>query len=74
MSYLTTQIVVQVISGGSTGAYLHYFTLMLSGQGHLVLLAQGRRLRVDRLDGAVLLRVLRQRRAGRRGSCCGTRA
>ncbi|NTY62280.1 ABC transporter permease [Mycolicibacterium sphagni] len=30
-SYLTTQIVVEVISGGSNGAYLHYFTLMLSG-------------------------------------------
>ncbi|MDG4663581.1 ABC transporter permease [Mycobacterium sp. 236(2023)] len=32
VSYLTTQIVVQTISGGSTGSYLHYFTLMLSGQ------------------------------------------
>ncbi|MEZ0342386.1 ABC transporter permease [Mycolicibacterium duvalii] len=32
VSYLTTQVVVQVISGGSTGSYLHYFTLMLSGQ------------------------------------------
>lgn len=31
VSYLTTQLVVEVISGGSTGAYLHYFTLMLSG-------------------------------------------
>jgi phospholipid/cholesterol/gamma-HCH transport system permease protein len=31
VSYLTTQIVVEVISGGSNGAYLHYFTLMLSG-------------------------------------------
>ncbi|WP_319434879.1 ABC transporter permease [Mycobacterium sp. RTGN5] len=30
-SFLTTQIVVEVISGGSNGAYLHYFTLMLSG-------------------------------------------
>jgi phospholipid/cholesterol/gamma-HCH transport system permease protein len=30
-SYLTTQIVVELISGGSNGAYLHYFTLMLSG-------------------------------------------
>lgn len=30
-SYLTTQTVVAVISGGSTGSYLHYFTLMLSG-------------------------------------------
>ncbi|KUH87935.1 MULTISPECIES: ABC transporter permease [unclassified Mycobacterium] len=32
VSYLTTQVVVQVISGGATGSYLHYFTLMLSGQ------------------------------------------
>ena len=32
VSYLTTQLVVTVISGGSTGSYLHYFTLMLSGQ------------------------------------------
>lgn len=32
VSYLTTQLVVQVISGGATGSYLHYFTLMLSGQ------------------------------------------
>lgn len=32
VSYVTTQIVVQVISGASTGAYLHYFTLMLSGR------------------------------------------
>lgn len=32
VSYLTTQLVVQIISGGSTGSYLHYFTLMLSGQ------------------------------------------
>jgi phospholipid/cholesterol/gamma-HCH transport system permease protein len=32
VSYLTTQIVVQVISGGATGSYLHYFTLMLAGQ------------------------------------------
>jgi phospholipid/cholesterol/gamma-HCH transport system permease protein len=31
VSYLTTQVVVEVISGGSNGAYLHYFTLMLSG-------------------------------------------
>ena len=31
VSYLTTQIVVELISGGSNGAYLHYFTLMLSG-------------------------------------------
>jgi phospholipid/cholesterol/gamma-HCH transport system permease protein len=31
VSYLTTQVVVQVISGGSSGAYMHYFTLMLSG-------------------------------------------
>jgi len=32
VSYLTTQTVVFLISGGSTGSYLHYFTLMLSGQ------------------------------------------
>ncbi|MBV5245199.1 ABC transporter permease [Mycolicibacterium sp. PAM1] len=32
VSYLTTQAVVMVISGGSTGSYMHYFTLMLSGQ------------------------------------------
>ena len=32
VSYLTTQVVVYVISGGSTGSYLHYFALMLSGQ------------------------------------------
>jgi phospholipid/cholesterol/gamma-HCH transport system permease protein len=31
VSFLTTQVVVEVISGGSNGAYLHYFTLMLSG-------------------------------------------
>jgi phospholipid/cholesterol/gamma-HCH transport system permease protein len=32
VSYLTTQVVVQIISGGATGSYLHYFTLMLAGQ------------------------------------------
>jgi phospholipid/cholesterol/gamma-HCH transport system permease protein len=32
VSYLTTQLVVAAISGGSSGSYLHYFTLMLSGQ------------------------------------------
>ncbi|MBX7435370.1 ABC transporter permease [Mycobacterium sp. Y57] len=32
VSYLTTQLVVLVISGGSMGSYMHYFTLMLSGQ------------------------------------------
>lgn len=32
VSYLTTQIVVQILGAGSTGSYLHYFTLMLSGQ------------------------------------------
>jgi phospholipid/cholesterol/gamma-HCH transport system permease protein len=32
VSYLTTQAVVEVISGGSTGSYLHYFSLMLSGR------------------------------------------
>ena len=31
ISYLTTQLVVSVISGGSMGGYLHYFGLMLSG-------------------------------------------
>jgi phospholipid/cholesterol/gamma-HCH transport system permease protein len=32
VSYLTTQIVVQLVSGGSTGSYGHYFSLMLAGQ------------------------------------------
>jgi phospholipid/cholesterol/gamma-HCH transport system permease protein len=32
MSYLSTQLVVQVVSGGSNGAYLHYFSLMLAGR------------------------------------------
>ena len=32
VSYLTTQVVVYLISGGSTGSYLHYFTLMLAGR------------------------------------------
>lgn len=32
VSYLTSQLVVFAISGGSTGSYLHYFTMMLSGQ------------------------------------------
>ncbi|MGU3497992.1 MlaE family ABC transporter permease [Mycobacterium sp. C31M] len=32
VSYLTTQIVVMLISGGSNGSYMHYFALMLSGQ------------------------------------------
>nr|WP_232022167.1 ABC transporter permease [Mycobacterium basiliense] len=32
IGYLTTQVVVGIASGGSTGSYLHYFTLMLSGQ------------------------------------------
>lgn len=31
ISYLTTQLVAAAISGGSTGGYLHYFGLMLSG-------------------------------------------
>ncbi|MGV0740951.1 MlaE family ABC transporter permease [Mycolicibacterium sp. XJ870] len=31
-SYLTSQLVVFAISGGSTGSYLHYFTMMLSAQ------------------------------------------
>ncbi|BDB41500.1 MULTISPECIES: MlaE family ABC transporter permease [Mycobacterium] len=32
IGYLTTQLVVQISSGGSTGSYLHYFALMLDGQ------------------------------------------
>jgi phospholipid/cholesterol/gamma-HCH transport system permease protein len=32
VSYLATQGVVQLVSGGSSGAYLHYFTLMLAGK------------------------------------------
>lgn len=32
VGYLTTQVVVQVSSGGSSGSYLHYFSLMLAGQ------------------------------------------
>jgi phospholipid/cholesterol/gamma-HCH transport system permease protein len=32
IGYLSTQIVVGLGSGGSTGSYLHYFTLMLAGQ------------------------------------------
>jgi phospholipid/cholesterol/gamma-HCH transport system permease protein len=31
ISYLSTQIVVDISSGGSTGSYLHYFSLMLTG-------------------------------------------
>lgn len=31
VSYLTTQVVVTIISGGSMGGYLHYFALMSSG-------------------------------------------
>ncbi len=31
-SYLTTQAVVMLVSSGSTGSYLHYFTMMLSLQ------------------------------------------
>lgn len=31
-TYLTCQVVTGVISGGSIGPYLHYFTMMLSGQ------------------------------------------
>lgn len=31
VSYLTTQLVVAAISGGTSGSYLHYFTLMASG-------------------------------------------
>ncbi len=32
VSYLTTQAVVAIISGASTGSYMHYFTLMLTGR------------------------------------------
>ncbi|ODR03210.1 ABC transporter permease [Mycobacterium intermedium] len=32
IGYLTTQLVVQFSSGGSTGSYLHYFSLMLAGK------------------------------------------
>ena len=32
VSYLSTQIIVSIISGGSMGGYMHYFGLMLSGQ------------------------------------------
>lgn len=32
IGYLTTQVVVGISSGGSTGSYLHYFSLMLTGQ------------------------------------------
>ncbi|BCP08056.1 ABC transporter permease [Mycobacterium paraintracellulare] len=32
IGYLSTQFVVGISSGGSTGSYLHYFTLMLAGQ------------------------------------------
>ncbi|OBK50421.1 MlaE family ABC transporter permease [Mycobacterium kubicae] len=32
IGYLTTQMVVGISSGGSTGSYLHYFTLMLAGK------------------------------------------
>lgn len=32
IGYLTTQIVVGISSGGSTGSYLHYFSLMLAGK------------------------------------------
>ena len=31
ISYLSTQVVVSLISGGSLGGYMHYFDLMLSG-------------------------------------------
>ena len=31
VSYLSTQIIVSVISGGSMGGYMHYFGLMLNG-------------------------------------------
>lgn len=32
VTYLTCQLVAGVISGGSVGPYLHYFTMMLSGK------------------------------------------
>ncbi|OBI82117.1 MlaE family ABC transporter permease [Mycobacterium asiaticum] len=32
IGYLTTQVVVQISSGGSSGSYLHYFSLMLAGK------------------------------------------
>lgn len=32
VSYLSTQIIVSLISGGSMGGYMHYFGLMLSGK------------------------------------------
>jgi len=32
VTYLSSQVVTGVISGGSSGPYLHYFTLMLSGR------------------------------------------
>jgi phospholipid/cholesterol/gamma-HCH transport system permease protein len=32
VGYLTTQLVVGISSGGSTGSYLHYFSLMLAGK------------------------------------------
>ncbi len=31
-TYLTSQIVAGIVSGGSTGPYLHYFTMMLAGK------------------------------------------
>ena len=31
ISYLSAQVVVQISGGGSTGSYLHYFSLMLAG-------------------------------------------
>lgn len=32
IGYLSTQVVVQISSGGSAGSYLHYFSLMLAGK------------------------------------------
>ena len=32
ISYLSTQLVVGISGGGSTGSYLHYFSLMLAGK------------------------------------------
>ena len=31
VSYLSTQVIVSLVSGGSMGGYMHYFGLMLSG-------------------------------------------
>ena len=61
VSYLSTQVIVSLISGGSMGGYMHYFGLMLSGK-EIFFRGQMRHLRRDRRCAAVLLRLLRQRR------------